>query len=402
MKKEGALKIAYYNATCRVFRSAMMMFFVFMMSFTTYTFSYISYGTQNGMESLSKRLGADIAVVPGRYTYLVENALFRGEPCTIYFESEWIQKIKLIEGIEQVTPQLFIATLNGADCCMGQSVQLIGFDPVTDFVVRPWIEENYAGELKDGYVYIGNSIAYEKGDTVTYFGTEFKVTGKLEKTGMGYDKSIFIKMDDAYRLANSKYGKNYLAFSSDGNLISTIVAKTKKNADTADIVKEIEEKYGAYDVAAISTDTFMKTISQSINKFSNISNITIVLNIITSMVALISLFSITINERKKEFGILFSIGADRGLIFRTILCEAFMITGIGTLSGSAFAQIILYFFQTLIHESLDIPYLSISIRQNLKVIGMVSAISLLTGIISAVHSTYRICSAEACELIKEG
>ena len=139
MKKDDAFKIAYCNVKYRFFRSVMMMFFVFILSFTTYTFSSVSYSTKNGLESLSKRLGADIAVVPGRYTHLVENALFRGEPCTIYFENRWVEKIKGIEGIKQVSPQLFIATLNGADCCMGQSVQLIGFDPATDFVIQPWI-----------------------------------------------------------------------------------------------------------------------------------------------------------------------------------------------------------------------------------------------------------------------
>ena len=249
---------------------------------------------------------------------------------------------------------------------------------------------------------MGNSITYNKGDTITYFGTEFKVAGKLEKTGMGYDKSIFIKMNDAYRLANSQYGKNKLKFSKNGNLISMIVAKAEDGVGADSITKAISDKFEQDNIVAISSDTFTQTISQSINKFSNISNITIVLNVITSTIALISLFSITINERKKEFGILLSIGADKGLVFRIILFEAVIITVLGTILGIAFARIILYFFQALIHESLKIPYLSITINQTLKIIGTVSSISLLTGVISAVYSTYRICSSEASELIKEG
>lgn len=400
MRNREIVKIAANNIKYWGFRSIMMIFFIFMLAFTMTIFSSISSSSENGLKSLNKRLGADILVVPASYEGEVENALFKGIPSTVYFDDSWVDKIKRVEGVEKVSTQLFIATLNSADCCQGKPVQIIGFDPETDFLIQPWLAENHFSGLNNGEIYVGNSITYDPGDSITYFGTELKVAGKLEKTGMGYDNSIFMKTSDSHVLMDSPAGKKQLSFMSKKQ-ISMIVINVRSDAEVEAVRQQIEDSGDNDEIRAFTLDDFTQSISESINQFTNIGSVTTVLNILTSIVAIICLFSITINERKNEFGILFSLGGDKTLIISMIFIEAAMISLIGTVIGIFFSYVGLFLFGNLIHQVMELPLLDIKLNQHLGNLLTVVLVALGPGVISAIISTARVLSVEPGDLVKE-
>lgn len=378
----------------------MMIFFMFMLAFTMTIFLNLTFSSENGFESLNKRLGADIVVVPVSYETAVENALFKGVPSTVYFDNSWVDKIKNIDGVEKISSQLFIATLSGADCCQGKPVQIIGFDSETDFLIQPWLTENQLNELNAGEIYVGNSITYDQGDLITYFGTELKVAGKLEKTGMGYDNSIFMETSDAHALMDSSAGKKQLSFMNKDQ-ISMIVINTESEAEIESVLQKIEGNYGTDEIRAFALDDFTQTISRSISQFSNMGIITVILNIMTSILAIICLFSITINERKNEFGILFSLGGDKKLIIKMIFMEATLISLAGILLGFFFSSVVLFLFGSLIHLVMDLPLIDIKLHQQLGILLMVGLVSIGTGALSAIISATQVLSTEPGDLVKE-
>lgn len=67
-----------------------------------------------------------------------------------------MEKVKNTEGIEEVTPQLYVATLS-ASCC-SYPVQIIGIDYETDFLIKPWLQKTLNRDLKDDEAIIGNHI----------------------------------------------------------------------------------------------------------------------------------------------------------------------------------------------------------------------------------------------------
>ena len=71
-----------------------------------------------------------------------------------------------------------------ATCC-DAPVQLIAFDPQSDFMVKPWLSSSQKSELKKGNVYVGYNIASNIGDNIKFYNTNFIIAEKLEKTGMG-------------------------------------------------------------------------------------------------------------------------------------------------------------------------------------------------------------------------
>ena len=76
-------------------------------------------------------------------------------------------------GIDRMSPQTFLATLN-ASCC-SYPVQLVGIDYGTDFLIKPWLERTLHRDLKDGEVILGHHVAGDEGDELTFFKKGFPV-----------------------------------------------------------------------------------------------------------------------------------------------------------------------------------------------------------------------------------
>ena len=127
----------------------------------------LSKSISNGVNSLSNRLGADVIVVPEGYKANIESVLLKGEPSQFYLPDGTFDKLKKIDGVEAMTPQLYVATLS-ASCC-SYPVQIIGIDYDTDFLIKPWLEKSLNRKLKDDEVIVGNHIIGERNSKVKFF-----------------------------------------------------------------------------------------------------------------------------------------------------------------------------------------------------------------------------------------
>ena len=97
---------------------------------------------RTGLHSLEARLGADVMVVPYEATSKssVESIVLQGNIGYFYMDQAAYSKIASREGIGQISAQFFLASAS-AGCC-SVPVQIIGFDPETDFTVTPWIRKS--------------------------------------------------------------------------------------------------------------------------------------------------------------------------------------------------------------------------------------------------------------------
>ena len=192
-------KIAILNINNKSGRSVSLVILTAVLALVLFLSSFLIYSLKNGMNSLADRMGADIIVVPEGYDTKVEGAILRGEPNTFFMDKSIVKKIEGIDGVQEVTPQLFLATLS-AGCC-SFPIQIIGFDAETDFVVTPWLQEQMKLPLENGEVVVGNNVVGDVNSHVKFFDQEFKIKGRLQKTGMGFDNTVFLNFDEARRLA---------------------------------------------------------------------------------------------------------------------------------------------------------------------------------------------------------
>lgn len=401
-KKLSIPVMAWQNLKAKKFRTVFMMFFVVLMSATLFFSSILMNNLELGIKNTTERMGADIIVVPREGTENIRESLFAGKPCMLFFDREWVSAIEKLDSIERVSPQMYIATLS-ASCC-DAAVQMIAFEPETDFVVTPWLGSSNMVVPKEGEVLVGSGVNAEIGETITFYNTDFKIVGKLEDTGMGYDHSVFMTFETAYKLKESEKAAENMPTENLEKVVSMIMVDVTDDAKEEIGFLKVDIK-DALDngesVKAFTGDELMSSISSQVKKLSGYGNILTTLLVVSTALALISIFVITINERKYEFGILYTLGANKGHVTGIILSEALMISIGGGALGSLISYYLVTTFRNMISVKLDIPYFNTDMEYVLPIVGTCLLISVVTGIVAAICSSYKISKGETYRLIRE-
>lgn len=402
-KKLSTLNMAVRNLQAKKFRTGFMMFFVILMSAAVFFSTILMNNLKQGIKSAAERAGADVIVIPNEGTQDIRDSLFAGTPCSVFFDKSWKDAVEKVEGVEKVSAQMYVGTLS-ASCC-DIPVQMIAFDPDTDFVVQPWLRDQNAVKLEKGQVLAGAGVEAEPGDTLQFYMTEFEVAGKLERTGMGYDSSIFMTFDTLYELKDSETAKENLPVEDIENKVSMLMVDIEDDIRDMDLIhlrlniakcgSEGERMYAG------SMDEILSGISVQMKKLSGYGNILMYIALISTALALISIFVLTVNERRYEFGVLYALGAKKSQMRNIILSEALIISGIGGVTGTLITYGLVAAFKDVISVKLDVPYLDMGMEQTMPAAVICIAIALATGIAAAVCSAYQISKGEVYRLLRE-
>lgn len=303
-------------------------------SFTLLCGTLLGHGVGSGTRMMAERLGADVLFVPYGYEKTIQNSLLRGEPSSFYLDGAFAAQVQGHPGIEKATAQLFIATLKAACCTL--PVQLIGIDPATDFVVRPWMDSVINRPLAENEVVVGNNIAGSVGEVISLFGKEFTIAARLAPTGMGFDTSVFLDIDRARRLLLlSELGPQLnLPTGIDRNrFISSVLIKTAPGVDIKETANAILREYAIpYNLDFVIVAGMISDIAARLGVFSTIFYGVSVMLWVIAVAVLALVFSGMLHERKKEFGLLRIIGASRTALARIVLREALLISGGGRIA----------------------------------------------------------------------
>lgn len=402
LRSLNTTSIAVSNLKSRTFRSVCLIGLVTILSFTLFSGLLLTYSLKGGMDSVGQRMGADLMVVPSGNETEIEGALLRGEPGAFYFKKQTEDIISGISGVSKISPQFFISSLS-AGCC-SFPVQLIGFDPKTDFVISPWVSGQLKKELKDGQVVVGSQVDAVAGGTLKFFDQKYQVAGKLEETGMGFDTSVFMNYHTAEAvLISAKQVGISFKFKGD-DLISAVMIKTKSGYDTADLGDEIIERLDQEGIEAdvVEPQNIMNSISESIRDFIQYVRVFSVMLWILTCCLLTVVFTFSIHERKKEIAVLRILGATRKKLLRLLFSEAVMISAGGSAVGILLACLVIFPFKTYIGMKMGIPYM----LPQPETIAAITVISfLLTSVIgpaASAYSAYQIGRNEILITFREG
>lgn len=398
--RDGNLYITIQNLKTKRVRTIIMIFFTFMMSFTIFICSVLMRTMKNNIENTAQRMGADMIIIPGAYFEELKDSLFSGIPCSIYFERAWLDRIREIEGVKNISPQLYLQTLS-ASCCSA-SVQLIAFEPETDFVVMPWLNnQGEVSDLKQGEVIVGNSVTPNAGETITFYNETFNVAGKLEKTGMGYDNSVFMTFETAKMLQNSTKARENLNIDDLDHTISMILVNCDQDKSVNEVSANVITDITDTTMGVYTADTLTNNISEKVKSMEIYSGMIEYLLLFTTSVAMILIFWMTINERKREFGIMISMGARRKHIIGIIGPEAFLIGVSGGITGIFGAGAIITIFKDILMANMNISYLVITIKDFAWICVKCLGVSVIVSLIAAICALIKICTEEPVELIRE-
>ena len=355
-KKLTVIELAKQNLKRKPFRTVSLIVLTAVLAFSLFAGSFLVKSLNGGMQSLSNRLGADIIVVPQGYDSKIESALLRGEPNSFYFKSEVVDRLKKIEGVDLASPQLFIATLS-AGCC-SFPLQVIGIDFDSDFNIKPWLERQIRLPLTDNQIVVGNNIVGDTHSEVKFFNQPFVITGRLAKTGMGFDNSVFMTLENAKRLAKEYERIMEHPVAQDEDLISSVMVRIKPNADVKTVAQRILTEFEGEQIYPLISKRMMTNISASIANLNVYIYVLLALLWLLSFIVLAVSFSSIFHERKEEFGMLRIIGGTKKKLAQLASAEAFIISASGAGIGTVLSCLIVLLFNQAIIAGLKMPFLT--------------------------------------------
>lgn len=396
----NTLSISLKNLRRRPFRSAALILSVALVAGLMFSGAIGMKGVLSSITLGAKKLGADLMVVPEGHEEKMRTTLIAGRPSIHYMPGAVVERVLNVRGVKQASPQLFIKATS-YECCTDVDAILIAFDPKTDFTVTPWLKEAIHRPLGRGEVIVGRSLPVEKGEKMRFYGMELIVKGYLSDTGFDYiDHGVFMTFETAREMIRLSRTQAREPLRIDEHAVSAVLVQLDPSVtpERAAVFVEYEIK-GVKAIAAQDVVSAVK--AQLLVLIRIIFGVGLSLWCVT-IVLIAVVFSMIVNERRREIGILRSLGAKKKTIFSLIMEEAMLISSIGGILGIAAGGAFLYAVKRPIMSVFKLPYLWPGIYFIVAAACAVVFASILTGIAAAAYPVMRTIRLEPYEAIKGG
>ena len=394
-------KLAFANLKRNMGRTVGLAVLVALLAFVAFGGSLVISSLQSGLESLEARLGADIIVAPktAKSKVDLEEVLVEGVPGSFYMDASVIDKIAERDGIEKVSPQYYLATVKAGCCSM--PLQVIGFDPETDFTVQPWIARTYGDELARDTVVAGSKITGSPGSAIKLYGIDCTILAKLDETGTSLDTAVFATNETLRDLIDGSTARG-LAVLTDRNpdeVVSTVQVKIADGYNVDDVAGDINLHVRG--VWATATHTMTADVADGVAGVGRVIGGLVIAIWILAAAVLVIAFVVTGRQRAKEFAVLRVVGASRSSLSRLVLTEALVESIIGAVVGIAAALIVVIAFNGAIEDALGLPFL-LPEPPNMALFGLLAfALALIAGPVASALSARKLSSVDVGRVLRE-
>lgn len=388
--------VALKNLRRKVYRTSVLIFaLALFVTLLVFAVSF-SLSISTTIERVSQRLGADIIAVPMEARTEAQEYLLESRNTEFYMPAEMLQRVKEIEGVEAITHQTYISSIDGL-CCDVIPTKIVAFDPETDFILKPWLNRALGRKLLQGEAIAGHGTADNLGlgllgVEATLFNNRFSIVGVMEPTGTGLDNALFMTEESLQNIIDS--GLTPL----DKDQISVIFIDLADGLDPDYMGRVIEGKILGLSVVTRSSMgvRWLATLSD-INK---IFMVTVSLSLLLTIFLVWSIFSAIANERVREIGIMRAIGARQDQVVRLFFWEVGLLglTGcvFGVMAGTWLATRMTTSFNLMSSISADLdPGMQVAIG----LIGMFTGLAIC--LVGAMIPINRIKKVEPLLAIKE-
>jgi putative ABC transport system permease protein len=284
-------------------------------------------------------------------------------------------------------------------------VQLIAYDPETDFIIRPWMAEKYNKTVEDGQVVAGSRITIRGDGTIRLLGHHYPVAARLSKSASGLDTSIFMTMNTMRLLIGRARAEGYDFLAAQEKemqrgAVSVVLAKTGPLSSPARLAQTIDRENAGVDV--VVSQSIFSGISETLAGLTAYIHLFSAALWVLALVVLAAVFSGSVHERKKEFAVLRILGATRKKLAAIVLGESAIAGMAGGAAGILLASLTVFPFSTLISERLELPYLDAPLFHIILLVLSSLLLSAFVGPLASLYSALRISGAETYFTMREG
>lgn len=395
-------RLAVKNLLGRPGRTAALFFLVLLLSLTLCSGGLVLSSLRTGLGSLENRLGADVIVMPAKAALKTDlDTLFlQGTIGPYYMSMSTVDKIAKTEGIDRLSTQIFLSSMR-ASCC-SIPIQVIGFDPESDFTVSSWLKESRQESLDDGRLLVGSRVNANPGESIKLYNISCPVAGQLQSTGTGLDTAVYCTLPTIRTLMTAAEDLGgYSSISGDpSETVSAVYIKVKEGVDPKDVADSINVHVRK--VKAVQTRSVITTVADSLSGLEGILTLLIIAAAVLVWLVLFAAFTLMTGERKKEFATLRLCGLSRGRLAGLVFREAAIVSLLGSAAGVGLSLLLVHAFSGALGKALGLPFLlpSAGTAATLALAALFGC--LLAGPLAAAVSARKLSRADTGLILREG
>jgi len=377
-KKISLFEVAYNNLLRKKTRSLLTVVGIALAGWVLVSLFGFNSGYEKSLNKDIDNLGFQMLVVAKGCPYEAATLMLKGGTGLKYMKQEIAADVAGEPEVEGVTPMLMQVVFDPNKGESGGLAAFLGVDPKSfpklksalPFKAGGWFKDPEAAEAVFGYE-VAELEQREVGDKylIPEKNVEVKVVGILSRTGTQDDGTVFLPLAAVQKIFGIK------------DELTAIGIKVKKEVD---IAKFEDKMFKLPDVQVVSL-TQVKTTIMTLVSTARIMVFSIALiAILIAMMGVINTILMSVMERRQEIGILKSMGAQAGDIFKLVWLETVLLCISGGLVGTALAVGTAKATDILIRRLL--PYspsgglISIDARLILVTLGVITVVGLLSGL----------------------
>jgi len=377
MKKLSIFEVAYKSLLRKKTRSLLTILGIAMAAWVLVSLFGFNRGYEASLNKDIDNLGFQMLIVAKGCPYEAATLMLKGGTGLKYMNESIAASVAAEPEVEGVTPMLMQVVFDPNKGESGGLAAYLGVDPVSfpkmksalPFKAGGWFTEPEAAEAVFGYE-AAELEQREVGDLylIPEKEIEVKVVGILERTGTQDDGTIFLPIRTVQRIFGIRE-------------LTSIGIKVRHDAD----MKAFEDKlYKLPDVQVVSLSQVKTTIMTLVSTARVMVFSIALIAILIAMMGVINTVLMSVMERRQEIGILKSMGAMAGDIFRLVWIETIILCIGGGLIGTSLALLTARLTDVLVRGFL--PYspsgglVAIDAGLVLMTLGVVTAIGLASGI----------------------
>ena len=325
-------QVAYKNLLRKKVRSLLTLVGIMLSTWVLVSLFGFNRGYEAALNRDIDNLGYQLMVMAKGCPYEAATLMLQGGKGLRYMEPSMVRDISREPGVDKVTPILMQAFFDPNKGDSGGIAGFYGVDAASYPAMKPflrfkkggWFRDNAAAEVVMGYE-AAELEQREVGDMtmVPEKNVQLKVVGILERTGGQDDGTIFVPLKTLQRISQT-------------DQITTIGIKVKKDADLDKLENTL---YQLKDVQVVSFSQVKQTVMKLIATARVMVFSIAVVAMLIAMVGVVNTVLMSVLERKQEIGILKTMGAMPGDIFRLVWTETLILCSLGGVTGIGFALI---------------------------------------------------------------
>lgn len=385
------------NVTGSGFRSLVIVLSVMVMAGFLVTSTVVLRGAEDSLQRGLSRLGADVVVVAEDAEEGVETALLMGAHATQTFPAAVVGQVARVPGVAAVSPQLYLGETRLSPG--GGLVNLVAFDPASDFSVQPWLAAPLAAPLGPGQAVAGSAVVAAGGDaTIDLGGCALEVAGRLEATGNRLDHTLFVSFETARGLRDVlRHLDPPLELKDEA--YSAVLVRFRADADQRIVAPRILQEVPG--VLPVESPGMFRALQKQMAGLAQgaLTVLTLVWGLSVMIVALV--FSMSADERRREVAVFRALGSTKRFVFACLILEAALLALAGGVLGVLLSCVGVYLLRGAIEAGFSIPFLFPAVTDLAVLMGAGVGLALVSGTLAAVWPAWRLAGQDPALAMRE-